>query len=592
MSDERPWEDYANPIAEPAAPAGASADGGLDYADIGKGAVGGLGRGVAGLLGTFGTAGDLTRAGLTKLGVPESTIDTGADLVRKAGYVAPGLSLFSGPNAADVQKAIESHTGEFYQPHTVPGQYASTLAEFAPAAAIPGGGSLAARAVNTVLPALASETAGQFTKGTAAEPWARGIAGLAGGVGGAKLITPAAPASAARQAAVDVLDNANIPLTASQRTGSKALQWLESNAADMPFSASKAAELQGNQANAFDRAVTDRVFDRSQLSRRGVPQDVNLPDPRVVREGKQSLSDEYTRLSQNDMVSDPRLQRDLMAAQTRYETNVLPSQRAGGARDIEQIRNDIVDKLIAGQGAMPGAEYQALRSQLGTNARGLEANQPYLAGALKDMRSALDAAMQRGLLPAEAAAWARNNARWGNMKQIEGAVARAGDNLSPQAVAQTVRAGRSGQYAAQSGDLDQLTKAATTVMKQPPNSGTAARLGWQTLFNLPSAVSSGTGGLAGMVLGGPVGGLVGAMAPHVLSRMAISRPAQAYLGNQALPQNARDVIAQALTQQATTQPSVIAQNQADRAAYERQREAERIAAGLQGPRIYVSPNRQ
>ena len=111
--------------------------------------------------------------------------------------------------------------------------------------------ALAARAVNTVIPAVTSETAGQLTKGTAAEPWARGIAGVAGGVGGAKLITPAAPASATRQAAIATLERENIPLTAGQRTGSKPIQWAESTAADMPGSAGRAAEINAAQKAAL-----------------------------------------------------------------------------------------------------------------------------------------------------------------------------------------------------------------------------------------------------------------------------------------------------------------------------------------------------
>jgi hypothetical protein len=71
------------------------------------------------------------------------------------------------------------------------------------------------------------------------------------------------------------------------------------------------------------------------------------------------------------------------------------------------------------------------------------------------------------------------------------------------------------------------------------------------------------------------------MAPHLVSRAVVSRPGQAYLGNQVLPQNARDVIAQTMAQQAISQPGGVAQNQAARAAYERQRQENLRKAGLQ-----------
>ena len=433
--------------------------------------------------------------------------------------------------------------------------------------AIPGGGGLAARAFNTVVPAIASESAGQLTKGTAAEPWARGAAGIVAGPAAAKLVTPAAPATAARRAAVDVLEAEGIPLTAGQRTGSKPIMWAESTAGDMPGSAGRAQRMQAEQRAAYDRAVTERVADRAELTARGVPEDVNLPDPRVATAGRQSLGDEYTRLSQqNQLRSDPQLQRDLTAAQTNYERRVLPSQRT---RDVEATRNDIVDLLMQGQGRMPGDVYQATRSQLGTNARGV-ANQPYLAGALRDMRRALDDAMQRGLSPADAQAWVLNNRRYANMKQLEGAVAGAGENLSPARVAQSARAGRSGQYAQQQGDLDELSRAASIVMKELPQSGTAPRTAMQSLFNIPALLSAGGGGLLGSTLG-PVGTMLGAAAPFAAARAVVSGPGQRYLGNQALPQRARDIIAQELAQQALSQPGGIERNLREREDYEKKR---------------------
>jgi hypothetical protein len=404
------FDGYIDPVGRPmATPDAAPVEPDIGYGeDIAKGAAGGFGRGVAGALGIGGTAGNLVRSGLSKAGVPDEYLDKGAKIARVLGKAIPQLNLLTGPDSGQVQADIEKLTGKFYEPKTVPGQYASTVGEFAPAALVPGGGGIGARVFNTIVPALTSETAGQLTKGTAAEPWARGIAGVASAPLAGKIITPTGPAPAARQAAVTTLEGEGIPLTAGQRTGSKPLQWLEANAADMPFSAGRAQEINATQAGAFDRAVTGHLYDPAELRARGVPPDVNLPDPRVVNAGRQSLSDEYTRLSQaNVLRSDPQLQSDLLGAQTNYERRVLPSQRT---HDVEAMRNDIVDSLIQGRGAMSGDVYQATRSQLGTNARGV-ANQPYLAGALRDMRGALDAAMQRGLTPADAEAWALNNQR-------------------------------------------------------------------------------------------------------------------------------------------------------------------------------------
>lgn len=67
------------------------------------------------------------------------------------------------------------------EPKTTAGQYARTIGEFAPAAAVGPGGLARRIATQDVVPAVASETAGQATAGTAAEPYARVGAAVLGG---------------------------------------------------------------------------------------------------------------------------------------------------------------------------------------------------------------------------------------------------------------------------------------------------------------------------------------------------------------------------------------------------------------------------
>lgn len=603
---ERPWQNYVDPIAPSVAPSGegeprapvritvrpqgveaqpsdipASENIGT-LEDVAKGAVGGLGRGTTGLVGTAGTVGGAIRSGLSAAGMPDRVLDVGSRMAGSGAFGPLPFLMSRSPSGTDIQHAVEDYTGKFYEPKTVPGQYASTLGEFAPAAVLPIGG-VAARAVNTVVPALTSETAGQLTRGTAAEPYARALGAIFGGVGGAKMITPFAPATAARQRDVATLQGAGIPLTAGERTGSNAMRWMESVAGDMPLSSGAAQARKQAQAAALDRAMTGHAFDPAELAARGIPAGEALPSTRVMAAGRESLSDEYNRLAAaNQLRSDPQLHRDLLGAQTRYENLTLPSQRAGGARDIEQIRNEIVDRLIAGQGQMPGDVYQATRSRLGTHAKAAENADPYLAGAFRDMRAAMDAAMRRGLSPQDAAAWALNNQRWGNMRQLEQAAASAGEHLSPAGIAQSVRSGRAGQYARGAGGMDELARAAKDVLTPLPQSGTAPRTGYQQLFNTPFLLTSGAGAAAGAGLGfGPLGVLGAALAPHAFSRAIISRPVQAYFGNQVLPQNVRDILTQVIMQQTASQPSMLERNAIERAAYERKRVQDRRDLGLQ-----------
>ena len=533
--------------------------------DIAKGFAGGLGRGTAGTLGLGGDVGNLVRRGagwgLEKLGYDEGArnqmLDRGAQAARIAVAVpgvGPLIGATTGPDTAAVTPQITRFTGDFYKPQTVPGQYAGTLGEFSAAAALPIPGSLAARAVNTVVPALASETAGQAYKGTAIEPYARFMGGVFGGLGAAKAITPAAAAPAARQRAVNVLEESGVPLTAGQRTGSGPIRWMEATASDMPGASGAAGRLVDRTKSGYDKAFTERAATRDELRARGVPDDVNLPDARAAAAIKEARSDEYNRiLRSNTMQADPPLIQGLYGVEQRYAANSLPSQRKTGAHDIEQIRDNIVDHLVAGRGRATGEWYQKQREVLGKHQKSLENTDTAASQAMREMKRELDAAMARSLSPDDAAALQRNNLRYANMKQLENAVATGGEHLSPAAVAQGVRSGRIGQYGRAEGNLDELANAGAMIMKDLPQSGTQPRQAAQNLFNLPSAVLAGGAGGATFGIPGALAGIAAVATPPLAARAVVSRPGQAYLGNRLLPQRMRNVVAQTLAQQAISQ---------------------------------------
>lgn len=581
-----PWEEYANPVATPPetrqTAAGELPLGGVDWADVGKGSLGGLGRGTAALLGLPGTVGELARAGMRKAGVPEQGIEASRLMMR----ANPLLSPFAGPGARAVQGEMEKVIGPLYEPKTTAGQYASTIGEFAPSALIPGvGGGLLARATNVVVPAVASETAGQITKGSAIEPWARAGAGIGAGLGMGKIITPTAPPTVAHAEAVDRLRQQGIPLSAAERTGSKALGWLEASAADMPLSSRAAQAMKDRQGAAIDRRVTEQVFDPGELAvelaMRGERATQTLPSQQAMAAGRQTLSDAYTDLSgRNVMRNGPTLQRDLARAQNNYERLALPSQRATGARDVAGIRDEITQSLIQ-NGPMPGDVYQATRSRLGTLAKEARNTNSALANALTDIRTALDNAMRRRLSPQDAARWDETNRRWANMRQLEAATVKDTEHLSPQAIAQALKGRRKSEYARGAGPMDQFSRDLSQVVKPLPQSGTSPRSGWRELFNMPVAASVGGGGALGALVGAPIAGAAIGFAPHVAARAALSRPGQAYLGNQFMPQNARDIIAQTVAEQAMTAPFTVARNEREREAIEARTRAQRRALGLE-----------
>jgi hypothetical protein len=83
------------------------------------------------------------------------------------------------PTSSQLQNATESVIGPFHQPQAVYGEYARTIGEFAPSALVPEGGLLWNAIRYGIFPALASETAGQLTKGSDAERWVRAVAAIA-----------------------------------------------------------------------------------------------------------------------------------------------------------------------------------------------------------------------------------------------------------------------------------------------------------------------------------------------------------------------------------------------------------------------------
>lgn len=135
----------------------------------------GVGIGTSALLGLPRDIADLTGVGVEwlagKAGIDPQTAKSAYEAINPTSRL---------PSSATVRGNIESVTGEFYKPQTTVGEYSQTIGEFAPSA-LAGPGGLARKAVMTAVPAIISETAGQATKGTSAEPYARAAGALVGG---------------------------------------------------------------------------------------------------------------------------------------------------------------------------------------------------------------------------------------------------------------------------------------------------------------------------------------------------------------------------------------------------------------------------
>lgn len=510
--------------------------------DAAKSVASGLASATAG---TLGAAGNL-RTGLSaatdwaggKLGVAPDKVQAFKDYMATAAKMTPLGIIANAPTSRDVINAApDPIVSPDYKPSTTLGGYLKTGAEFLPGMALGGEGGLAARfATNVAVPAIASETAGKITEGTAAEPWARaGAALLSPAVMGAarRVVTPL-PASAERQALAGTLRNEGVPLTAGQATGSKPLQWMESALGDTPGSGGPAARAMENQGEAFTAAA---------LRRAGI--DANRATPDVIDNAFTRIGNAFEGVAQrNNVARDQRFAHDLNTTLNEYNSLVSPSNRAPV---VMNTARDVMETMTRNGGHLTGEQYNAFTSRLARQARNARAD-PQLQEALQGLRTSLDDAMERSLFRTGNSADmqvlrnARNEYR--NLMVLERAATGAGSNaaeglISPSQLRNAVVQQNRRAYGRGQGDFAELARAGEALLKPLPQSGTSPRHNVTHMLQTIGAIVGGAGGAAGGPGGAAIGAIGGLAAPAVAGRALLSRPVQAYLGNQALGQGGR-----------------------------------------------------
>lgn len=181
--------------------------------DVVKSAGVGAVKGGIGMVGAAGDVRDLLSAGVDyaaqHFGIPKDKIESFKSAVYRGAKLIPaGAIVADAPTSGDIQSGVERVTGEFYKPQTKAGEYAQTAGEFLPAA-FGGEASAISRAARTLVPAAASETAGQATKGTKLEPVARFLGALTG-AGAAALASR--PGTASRSLASQLPEGITEPM--------------------------------------------------------------------------------------------------------------------------------------------------------------------------------------------------------------------------------------------------------------------------------------------------------------------------------------------------------------------------------------------
>lgn len=484
--------------------------------DAAKAGAAGVARGVAGLAGLPGTLGDLANAGLTKAGKAVGVIPDG--------WEAPqGSSLSSGNMVAGLSAATGGATD--YRGETTAGEYAGTVGEFLPGAAVFGGLNPANLARFGVAPGVASEAAGQATEGTPLEGPARLAGALAGGLvpglvakGGAKFISPYGGADPERLKLAKVLDDFGVPITAGQRVGSEALRRKEG--------------LSGAGQNISD--AQREAFTAAALKTAGT--NATRATPEVLAETAKRIGDVFDDVTRGlDVTPDAQSVKALSLAVNTYK-NLAPT--GSQAPLVSNIFKEAT-KFFRGGNSVPASTVNTWRSGLSKlTASADAATREAAQKALEVVDDMLTASMTAAGNVDDVARLATARGEWRNFLAIQKAATGAGESaaaglLSPSALRNAVvQQGRSAFAKGKRGDLGDLTRAAEGVMKQLPNSGTPAGI----RAMIPGGLSGGLGAAIGSSFGpmGAAAGAIGGVAlPAIAGAVRMTGPVQRYLANQA-----------------------------------------------------------
>ncbi len=361
---------------------------------------------------------------------------------------------------------------------------------------------------------------------------------------GARLITPIQQqGNAEYRALVAAAEREGIPVTAGQATGSRFLKNLEGRLEQLPFTGA------GQRAI---REGSDEAFTRAAMRRTGTAASDATPD--TLNAIKSKVGGQIGEIAnRNTLNVTPDFENQLTQIEDNLRFLVKDVADPVKAR-IEQLRGMMEAPpgsggapLASGQAApnpvVPGASYRMMDSALGRSMR--ETTNGDLRAALGELRKTLRAAMDNSISPEDAAAWRQANRDYANAKVIESAMNSAGEaaatgRLPPLALRGAVNRSTGSGYSSGRGDLNELARIGQSVLRPPPDSGTAGN-------NMANALLTGqlaaAGGIGGTMAAGPLGGVAGAASsmflPRIVQALMNSDAGQAYLRNQAIQNGPR-----------------------------------------------------
>jgi hypothetical protein len=300
-----------------------------------------------------------------------------------------------------------------------------------------------------------------------------------------------------------------IPLTAAQTTGNKALQYADSALDFIPSSSTAQQEFKDQQRKAWTKALFSQGDEIAESA-----------SPDVMGAMKDRISGVYNDIAgRNAMRVDDVLKADLGAVKANLMERIPVNQKGIVKSYLKDFDKPPVGAEISGK------TYQDIRSMLDKQAKGFKNSDPATAQALLEIRSAVDAAMERSLTnPArvggnadDLANWRKANKDWLVMKNIEKTVDPVTGDVSAAKLMNNLSRSDANRVIYGKGDQE-LTDIAKLgkqfITPKTADSGTAQRammmrlltggglggLGTMALYDPVTAAEAGTAALLGGVL--------------------------------------------------------------------------------------------
>lgn len=303
------------------------------------------------------------------------------------------------------------------------GQFVGDLINYLPSS-LPG--NLPARAVASGItsalttPGELSERESAFSSGALGSAVGEKV-----GQGLAKVVQPfASKTSSYYDDLVGLADKYGIKLGADQVTNNKTLRKTANVLDTLPISSGMRSEFKDAQREAWQRALFKQGGENAAQA---TPTNMGFMKDRISGVYKE-LTDKY------DLVVDKQLKSTLDDISNKYLARIPATQKSVVKKYIEDFSSKQPGKVIAGN------VYQDTRSLLDKQAKSFAKSDPASSEALREVRSAIDSAMERSIVKGgnivtnpegfmDLERWKKANKDWSVMRSIEDAI-NTGDNLA------------------------------------------------------------------------------------------------------------------------------------------------------------------